>query len=331
MAPSLASLPPELLHEIIGSLFEYSDLLNLGLCCRAFHAAVLPFVYAHITFLRAWEGDDLRLGPHLHLKDLTTRFQTDPVLASLVRAVQFPDECVKDTQIACDEEPMVLKLLQALSNLKLLDFVSPSFSSDLDSAVFQVAISKVHLAEGIDYWIGMFVIFGAANWESHLDHKEMSIDVRELPNLERLLPRGLQTIFFTHTQGRIGLLVGALANLLRSKPASMTRLQEISFEAHLEGNEHAPPLTELGELAVAKKVMLRAIDLPVDEYRGYDYDYEDPGIPDMRVDVGFWPGVTSSEGFGRTWTQGSDFIWRREHDDIQEIFDEGELHGLEQA
>lgn len=197
------------------------------------------------------------------------------------------------------------------------------------------SISPVSSLGGFDMLkhlkIGMFVIFGAATWESHLNHEEVSTDARELPKLERLLPQGLQTIFFTHTQGRIGLLVDALVNMLRSKSACVPRLQEISFEAHLEGNKHAPSLMELGELAVANKVMLRAIDLPVDEDRGYDYDYEDFQIPDIKMGVGFWPGVTSSEGFARTWTQGSDFIWRPKYDDMQDIFDEGELDGAEHA
>ncbi|KAI4189864.1 MAG: hypothetical protein LQ346_005043 [Caloplaca aetnensis] len=364
MAPSLASLPPELLREIIGSLFDNSDLLNLGLCCRSFYAAILPFLYAHVTFLRARAAEDLRSGPHLHLKELTARFQKEPELASFVQAITFLEGWIKDGEISCNEDQLVVKLLQALPNLKLLDFMSPNFGSDLDSAVFRVAIPKFRLAEGIDYWvfpewigqgwaakyesispvsslggfdmlkhlkIGMFVIFGAATWESHLNHEEVSTDARELPKLERLLPQGLQTIFFTHTQGRIGLLVDALVNMLRSKSACVPRLQEISFEAHLEGNKHAPSLMELGELAVANKVMLRAIDLPVDEDRGYDYDYEDFQIPDIKMGVGFWPGVTSSEGFARTWTQGSDFIWRPKYDDMQDIFDEGELDGAEHA
>lgn len=148
MAPSLASLPPELLREIIGSLFDNSDLLNLGLCCRSFYAAILPFLYAHVTFLRARAAEDLRSGPHLHLKELTARFQKEPELASFVQAITFLEGWIKDGEISCNEDQLVVKLLQALPNLKLLDFMSPNFGSDLDSAVFRVAIPKFRLAEG---------------------------------------------------------------------------------------------------------------------------------------------------------------------------------------
>lgn len=120
------------------------------------------------------------------------------------------------------------------------------------------------------------------------------------------------------------MLVGALANLIRSKTACVPKLQAISFEAHLEGNEHAPSLTELGKLAVANEVAFRAIHLPADEDRCYYYEYEDLRVEQLELElgVGFWPGVTSTKYFDSYWKPGDDFICKSGRPEIKESFDD---------
>ncbi|KAL8748635.1 MAG: hypothetical protein Q9184_007171 [Pyrenodesmia sp. 2 TL-2023] len=479
MVSLLCSLPPELFNEILGYVQDSHSLLSLALCCCSMHTLVIPHLYSDIQLLRAWDQADSNSGPYPHLKALTLKFESQPIIASFVRSIVFHDHWVKENDMIYSKDPLIARLLHALPNLRRL------IGSDFDSTVFQAAISQspgsggqsiplqklrlitclhvirpnlpmpplslwlqlrsireidlsisysdeavdlaippwacsgaatstlkhlrlhqcpisntdlthilsacvslstleyesVWAAEdsyeendlpallkalwatkqtlqnlSIDYWInldwawqswatdyestspvpslskfqmlthlrvGMFVFFGAADWEHHVNHEEQSIDTSELPKLEQLLPRSLQTIFFTHTQGRIGMLVGALANLLRSKTACVPRLQAISFEAHFEGNEHAPSLIELGKLAVATEVTFRAIDLPADEDRCYYYEYEDLWIDhfELELAVGFWPGVTSSKYFDMCWKPGDDFICKPVRLEIEDSFD----------
>ncbi|KAL8926676.1 MAG: hypothetical protein Q9208_002750 [Pyrenodesmia sp. 3 TL-2023] len=180
-------------------------------------------------------------------------------------------------------------------------------------------------------WTTKSTLQNLTDWELHVNHEEQSTDTFELPKLEQSLPRSLQTIFFTHTQGRIGMLIGALVNLLRRKGDCVPRLQAISFEAHLDGNEHAPSLTELGNLAVANEVIFRAIDLPLDEDRCYYYDYEDLRIEDLELEllIGFWPGVTSTRYFDGYWKPGEDFICKPGRHEIQKGWDDTEFMDAE--
>ena len=89
MAPSLGSLPPELLNQVIVHINKSDHLLNLALCCRAFHNIVLPHLFSHIT-LRIREAPE---GGHHHpgLWGLIDRLMNNSLLASSVRSITFPD------------------------------------------------------------------------------------------------------------------------------------------------------------------------------------------------------------------------------------------------
>ncbi|KAL8839221.1 MAG: hypothetical protein Q9170_001827 [Blastenia crenularia] len=90
MAPSLATLPPETLNQIIHSVEKNGHLLNLALSCHAFYDLILPVLYSHITI----RGSDIRV-PHerfTHLESLATRLLCNPTLASHVRDITVDEE-----------------------------------------------------------------------------------------------------------------------------------------------------------------------------------------------------------------------------------------------
>ncbi|KAL8717251.1 MAG: hypothetical protein Q9225_005492 [Loekoesia sp. 1 TL-2023] len=514
MAPSLGSLPPEMLNQIITHIHENGHLFNLALCCRSFHDLVIPHLYAHIK-LKIHRAP--KRGGHYHpgLRTLTSRLMGDPILASKVRSITFPNawkddeirkfekfhyladnnsgsdggrlirsgrvgsceqefaqdqtalthEIVLNTGDAArtvwrersvrstehkDEDMHIAMLLLVASNLEILDIVSPCLDLDgslrvferalydlpgfamgekpshdidlsmeefqralnrsrgaaLDQRPFQhlkivvctfnhdqdcmafVAISLFlrlpcirdilvqsassysyvdddrfwrsptsdfgqstverlelrHCALGeweveaflcsctslktfvydfercvLDYgsdetdlsmpglekalsateatleslWvdcadvlrgdiaraddcarmsslsqfkalknlkIGMFVVFGVHAMDDGFSQNENHLDDSELPVLAHLLPQSLETIYISHTNGRLGILVRALENLLLVKLSCMPRLKSIAFEAFLTGNDQAPTLKKLHDLAVAADVEIRTLD-----------------------------------------------------------------------
>ena len=51
-APSLSTLPPELIAAIVNEIDHRQTLFNLLLCSRFYYALTLPFLYRHIQLLR---------------------------------------------------------------------------------------------------------------------------------------------------------------------------------------------------------------------------------------------------------------------------------------
>lgn len=108
--------------------------------------------------------------------------------------------------------------------------------------------------------LGMFVAFGVNTTDKEFSNNECLFDDSELPVLAHFLPQSLETIYISHTNGRLGMLVRALEHLLQVKWSCVPRLREIAIEAFLTGNDQAPSLSKLSELAEATGVELRTID-----------------------------------------------------------------------
>lgn len=113
---------------------------------------------------------------------------------------------------------------------------------------------------------GMYTMFGPTYHDSDSfedtdsSHDEEEFEDSEVPNLSQILPISIETIYITHTHGRIGLLARALEELLRIKGNHFPSLREITFEAYLVGNDQAPSLEKLEILAADAHVTLRKID-----------------------------------------------------------------------
>ncbi|KAI4259405.1 MAG: hypothetical protein L6R42_004590 [Xanthoria sp. 1 TBL-2021] len=123
--------------------------------------------------------------------------------------------------------------------------------------------------------VGMYVLFGhGMNFQD--PYKEQEIKDSELPDLGRILPDSLETIYFSHTEGRVGILSEALQRLLRVRQNCLPKLRKITFEAYQAGVKQTPSLNILKDMAVDAEVQLRIItradedDLRMDLGRGWD-------------------------------------------------------------
>lgn len=123
--------------------------------------------------------------------------------------------------------------------------------------------------------VGMYVLFGhGMNFQD--PYKEQEIKDSELPDLGRILPDSLETIYFSHTEGRVGILSEALQRLLRVRQNCLPKLRKITFEAYQAGFKQTPSLNILKDMAVGSEVQLRIItrvdeeDLRMDLGRGWD-------------------------------------------------------------
>ncbi|KAL8855433.1 MAG: hypothetical protein Q9178_007922 [Gyalolechia marmorata] len=100
MAPSLTTLPPETLRQIISNIPKTSHLLDLALCCRPLYGSVLPELYTHLCLTEVYPKTRFRSK----LRLLTSRILSDPILASHVRSLRFQREWDYDWQPYCDDK-----------------------------------------------------------------------------------------------------------------------------------------------------------------------------------------------------------------------------------
>ncbi|KAI4225659.1 MAG: hypothetical protein L6R36_003739 [Xanthoria steineri] len=82
--------------------------------------------------------------------------------------------------------------------------------------------------------VGMHVFFGVgmACWNQW---GEEVITDSAVPNLGRILPKSLETLHFSHTRGRIGILTHALQKMLSVQQKDLPNLREITLEAYQAG------------------------------------------------------------------------------------------------
>ncbi|KAL8965227.1 MAG: hypothetical protein Q9183_003962 [Haloplaca sp. 2 TL-2023] len=118
--------------------------------------------------------------------------------------------------------------------------------------------------------VGMSVLFGPINYDPiGLDPpgpEEEEVIISNLPNLAAVLPDNLETLYISHTEGRIGILSAALEQFLQVKRTSDHRLAQIAIEINLKGNFHAPSLESLERMAEESDVRLKILTDPP-EYR----------------------------------------------------------------
>ncbi|KAL8811302.1 MAG: hypothetical protein Q9223_001819 [Gallowayella weberi] len=173
MAPSLGTLPPEILIQIVRNIHRNGHLLDLALCCRALHDIVLPELYTHLTLQPDEEG-------YKQLRLLTFRLLTNISLASCVRSITldeewhteswYPNPPISDNVSDKDFMPMVAKhikdwpesdreewiehlerndqdaivalLLHTVLDLEIMHIVIPPINSDTFTKVFEAAVAK---------------------------------------------------------------------------------------------------------------------------------------------------------------------------------------------
>ncbi|KAL8831590.1 MAG: hypothetical protein Q9170_005231 [Blastenia crenularia] len=124
--------------------------------------------------------------------------------------------------------------------------------------------------------VGMFLLFGTPTQPHTMDKDfnldEISFDDAALPVLAQLLPQSVETIYISHTAGKLSMLVMAFENLLLIQSCHMPRLRVITFEAFLTGNPQAPSLDKLCDLAAAAEVKIYAIDTAIGIAEKHEWD-----------------------------------------------------------
>ncbi|KAL9002720.1 MAG: hypothetical protein Q9188_004373 [Gyalolechia gomerana] len=150
--------------------------------------------------------------------------------------------------------------------------------------------------------IGMFLYFGANimaddDWTSH---DEFDVDESSLPDLVHLLPISLETLYISETTPRLGILIRALEILLQHTPRGLPKLRKITFEAFLAGNNGAPSLNKLKDLATAAEVEIHIID---DELTiaAEEWEFHTPDVLDSEQG---WTGHNNFDRFYREYSVG---------------------------
>lgn len=130
--------------------------------------------------------------------------------------------------------------------------------------------------------VGMYVFFGGAdNNISDLENAEVDIeDGDKTINLANILPASIETVYFSHTNGRVRLLTQALELLLEQKQSSTPELRRIAFEAYITGNDEKFDFARLDALSVGVSVRIDRIDgtaIPATNEAGWEFS---PGVDD---------------------------------------------------
>ncbi|KAL8912151.1 MAG: hypothetical protein Q9171_002785 [Xanthocarpia ochracea] len=112
--------------------------------------------------------------------------------------------------------------------------------------------------------VGMHVFFG--NWWDRTDepvHATRDAMV-ELPDLGKILPESLETLYILNTHLRVKVLVKALHNLLSVKQICLPNLREIAFNffpAFPVQIDYSSARKSLQDMAVRAEVQLRIVDI----------------------------------------------------------------------
>lgn len=80
------------------------------------------------------------------------------------------------------------------------------------------------------------------------------------PDLTSLLPAPIETLYFSHTKGRMKVLTSALEKLLQAKEWCTPRLRRIALEADIMGMDNALDYSPLDLLAGEAGVEIAKID-----------------------------------------------------------------------
>ena len=117
--------------------------------------------------------------------------------------------------------------------------------------------------------VGMDVLFGVEMaWGSPPEEQEITDSA--VPNLGRILPKSLETLHFSHTQGRIGILTHALQKMLSVQQKHLPNLREITLEAYQAGIDQTPSLGRLQDSAASAEIQLRVISMADEERLSLD-------------------------------------------------------------
>lgn len=109
--------------------------------------------------------------------------------------------------------------------------------------------------------LGMY-IFSAESDSSNGVKGDTEADAADgdASNLANLLPRSLETIYFSHTNSRLRVLTKALENWLQQKESSTPELKRIAFEAYNTANKEKFDFSQLDLLAKQAGVTVDKFD-----------------------------------------------------------------------
>ncbi|KAL8634676.1 MAG: hypothetical protein Q9228_007741, partial [Teloschistes exilis] len=219
MARPLMTLPPELLHMILGNINHNGHLADLALCCR----------WA-ISQLKAALGACGRLKTFVY---------------------EFNWMCTEDTpDVLRTTTEALVRMGASLENL-WLDFpddLSDCYAYDIVPGHMPSLSSLKELKNLNNLKIGLWALFEGT--DKDISRVPETSDAKsELPDLATILPVSLENIYFGRTRGRLWLIVLALAKLLRSKASFVPNLKEISIEFfEIDVDDKAPWTSDLADL-----------------------------------------------------------------------------------
>ncbi len=163
----------------------------------------------------------------------------------------------------------------SLENLWLDYLPGPSYWTGdfLDDHSPMFSLSSFECLKNIK--VGMYVFFGVVDvYSSGLENTEVDIgDGNNIINLANILPASAETLYVSHTNGRIRLLTQALERLLEQKGSSTPRLMRIAFEAYITGNDEKFDFSRLDPLGEEANVRIDRIDgtaLPANNGVGWE-------------------------------------------------------------
>ncbi|MCJ1340721.1 hypothetical protein MMC09_006017 [Bachmanniomyces sp. S44760] len=242
--------------------------------------AKLPSASVHLQHLEIRQSK-------LNEADLTHLLRIPTVLITFIYVTGFAhiSYCTSDTS---DIVAALQPVRKTLENL-LLDY-EPGRSyftdEDLNTA------SLINFTSLKNMKVGMYVLFGAAHGSRYhdttggLDNTEIDPDDQRCckVDLASVLPPALETLYISHTNGRISILTTALSHLLSQMQLGncTQKLRRIAFECYMSGNPESSKFNFelLDELAGKCGVEIRRIDgAAVVSKNGSGWEYTE-GIQD---------------------------------------------------
>ena len=110
--------------------------------------------------------------------------------------------------------------------------------------------------------VGMYVLFGGCDGDFGLGDEEVPRDEWTEIDLVEWLPRGVETLYVSHTDGRVGYLVWALERMLLQMihAGSTPKLRKVTFEAYITGHREKIDFEKLDDIAGKAGVEIMRID-----------------------------------------------------------------------
>lgn len=119
--------------------------------------------------------------------------------------------------------------------------------------------------------------------DTGLENTEFEIGKNEgIIDLARILPRSIETIYISHTNGRIRRLTIALELLLQQKESATPNLKRVAFEDYVTGNSEEFDFGRLDGLGEEASVRVDRVDgTALETSTGCGWEHS-PGVNDRE-------------------------------------------------